>query len=36
MTALTAHHFGHSLLSLDQRAERTYRSLGISYRLLTK
>ncbi len=35
LIALTAHHFGHELLSLDLRAERTYRSLGIGYRLLT-
>ena len=35
LVGLTAHHHGHELLSLDLRAERTYRSLGIAYRLLT-
>jgi len=35
LVGLTAHSFGHQLLSLDLRAERTYRSLGISYTLLT-
>lgn len=34
LVGLTAHTFGHELLSLDIRAERTYRSLGILYRLL--
>lgn len=34
LVGLTAHSFGHELLSLDLRAERTYRSLGIGYRLL--
>ena len=34
LVGLTAHSFGHELLSLDLRAERTYRSLGIAYRLL--
>lgn len=34
LVGLTAHRFGHELLSLDLRAERTYRSLGIGYRLL--
>lgn len=34
LVALTAHRAGHELLSLDRRAERTYRSLGITYRLL--
>lgn len=34
LVGLTAHSFGHDLLSLDRRAERTYRSLGIAYRLL--
>lgn len=36
LVGLTAHRFGHQLLSLDLRAERTYRSLGIDYRLLAK
>ena len=36
LVGLTAHSFGHELLSLDLRAERTYRSLGISYRLLAR
>lgn len=35
LVGLTAHTFGQELLSLDRRAERTYRSLGITYRLLT-
>lgn len=35
LVALTADSFGHELLSLDLRAERTYRSLGIAYRLLS-
>ena len=35
LIGLTAHSRGHELLSLDLRAERTYRSLGIPYRLLT-
>jgi len=35
VVGLTAHSFGHELLSLDVRAERTYRSVGIAYRLLT-
>jgi hypothetical protein len=34
LVGLTAHAFGHELLSLDQRPERTYRSLGVTYRLL--
>lgn len=34
LVGLTAHRFGHELLSLDRRAERTYRTLGIAYRLL--
>jgi predicted nucleic acid-binding protein len=34
LVGLTAHSFGHELLSLDLRAERTYRTLGIAYRLL--
>ena len=34
LVALTAHRSGHELLSLDRRAERTYQSLGIPYRLL--
>jgi len=34
LVGLTAHSFGHQLLSLDMRAERTYRSLGIGYTLL--
>lgn len=34
LVGLTAHSFGHELLSLDLRAERVYRSLGIAYRLL--
>jgi len=36
LVGLTAHRFGHRLLSLDLRAERTYRSLGIDYRLLAQ
>jgi len=36
LVGLTAHSVGHELLSLDLRAERTYRSLGIAYRLLTQ
>ncbi len=36
LVGLTAQAFGHELLSLDLRAERTYRSLGIPYRLLGK
>lgn len=36
LVGLTAHSFGHELLSLDLRAERTYRSLGIPYRLLAQ
>lgn len=36
LIGLTAHHFGHELVSLDLRAERTYRSLGIAYRLLAQ
>lgn len=35
LVALTAHRSGHELLSLDRRAERTYRSLGVAYRLLS-
>ncbi len=34
LVGLTAQAFGHELLSLDLRAERTYRSLGIAYRVL--
>jgi len=36
LVALTAHHGGHELLSLDRRAERTYRALGIAYRLIAQ
>ena len=36
LVGLTAGSFGHELLSLDLRAERTYRSLGIAYRMLTR
>ena len=36
LVGLTAHRFGHQLVSLDLRAERTYRSLGIDYRLLAR
>lgn len=36
LVGLTAHSVGHELLSLDLRAERTYRSLGIAYRLLAQ
>jgi len=36
LVALTAAASGHELLSLDLRAERTYRALGIRYRLLTR
>ena len=36
LVGLTAHSVGHELLSLDLRAERTYRSLGIAYRLLRR
>jgi predicted nucleic acid-binding protein len=36
LVGLTAHRSGHQLLSLDLRAERTYRSLGIDYRLLVR
>lgn len=36
LVGLTAHSFGHELLSLDLRAERIYRSLGIAYRLLAR
>ena len=36
LVGLTAHSLGHELLSLDLRAERTYRSLGIAYRLLAQ
>ncbi|HPY23738.1 MAG TPA: PIN domain-containing protein [Mycobacterium sp.] len=35
LVGLTARRFGHELLSLDLRAERTYRTLGIPHRLLT-
>lgn len=34
LVGLTAQSFGHELMSLDLRAERTYRSLGVAYRLL--
>ena len=34
LVGLTAHSVGHELISLDLRAERTYRSVGIAYRLL--
>lgn len=34
LVGLTAQRAGHDLLSLDLRAARTYRSLGIGYRLL--
>ena len=36
LVGLTAHRLGHQLLSLDLRAARTYRSLGIDYRLLAE
>lgn len=36
LVGLTARSWGHELLSLDLRAERTYRSLGIDYRLLAR
>lgn len=36
LVGLTAHSCGHELLSLDLRAERTYRALGIAYRLLDR
>lgn len=36
LVGLTAHRFGHELLSLDLRAERTYKSLGIPHRLLIR
>ncbi|MCH9722675.1 MAG: PIN domain-containing protein [Actinomycetia bacterium] len=36
LVGLTADRFGHELLSLDVRAERTYQSLGIAYRLLAQ
>lgn len=36
LVGLTAHNYGHELLSFDVRAERTYRSLGIPYRLITR
>jgi predicted nucleic acid-binding protein len=36
LVGLTAHSFGHLLLSLDLRAEGTYRSMGIAYRLLAR
>ncbi len=36
LVGLTAHRFGHQLLSLGLRAERTYRSLGIDHRLLAQ
>lgn len=36
LVGLTAHRFDHQLLSLDLRAERTYRSVGIGYRLLAQ
>ena len=36
LVGLTAHSYGQELLSLDLRAERTYRSLGIAYRLLAQ
>ena len=35
LVALTAHAHERTLISLDLRAERTYRLLGIEYRLLT-
>ena len=35
LVATTAQRAGHSLVSLDARAERTYRALGVSYRLLS-
>ena len=34
LVALTAHEYGHPLVSLDLRAERTYRALGIDFHLL--
>ncbi|MFM9033990.1 MAG: PIN domain-containing protein [Mycobacterium sp.] len=34
LVGLTAQSWGHELLSLDLRAERTYRALGITYRLI--
>lgn len=36
LVGLTARRFGHELLSLDLRAERTYTTLGIPHRLLTR
>lgn len=36
LVGLTAHSLGHELLTLDLRAERAYRSLGIAYRLLAE
>lgn len=32
--AATAAHHGHLLLSLDRRAERTYRAVGVDYELI--
>lgn len=34
LTALTARHFNLRLVSLDHRAERTYKSLGIDYSII--
>lgn len=34
LVALTAHEHGRPLISLDLRAERTYRVLGVDFRLL--
>lgn len=34
LVGLTAHRSGHVLLTVDRRAERTYRALGVEYRFL--
>lgn len=34
LVALTAHEHGAQLVSLDRRAERTYRLLGVAYRII--
>jgi len=34
LIALTAAEFGAELVTLDQRAERTYRQCGVNYRML--
>ena len=36
LVGLTAHSFGDELLSLELRAEHTYRTLGIADRLLAQ